>query len=145
MKKQIIKSISIICATLLITLGNSFFAGYGVAMADETPPKQRVGISSEKLQSVDLGPEIDGMQGRHLRLRRVTLEPGGNNTLHSHAGRPAVVYVLEGTITEHRNGAVINHPPGDSWFGNREAKHWIENKGTKPALILVVDIFKEKP
>ncbi|NIO19775.1 MAG: cupin domain-containing protein [Candidatus Aenigmarchaeota archaeon] len=114
-------------------------------MADETPPTQRVGISGEKLQSVDLGPEIEGMEGRHLRLRRATLEPGGHNAIHSHAGRPSVVYVLEGTITEHRNGAVIKHPPGNSWFGNREVKHWIENKGTTPAVILVVDIFKEKP
>lgn len=143
MKKQIINITLIICIALLVTLGNAL-TSLKVATAGEPSPTQRLGISANEIQSVDLGPEISGMQGRHLRLRRVTLEPSGHNAIHSHADRPEVLYVLEGKIIEHRNGVVIEHLAGSSLFGNREVNHWIENKETTPAVVLVVDIVKVK-
>lgn len=35
------------------------------------------GVTVKSLSSVDLGPEIEGMAGRELRMRMVTIEPGG--------------------------------------------------------------------
>ena len=35
------------------------------------------GVTVELLGTVDLGPEIEGMAGRQLRMRLVTIEPGG--------------------------------------------------------------------
>jgi len=119
--------------------------GAGASAAEETPPTKRVGIATNQLQFVDLGPEIEGMQGRHLRLRSGTLEPGGHNAIHTHADRPEVLYVLEGTILEHRDGVAIERPAGTSFFGDKQTNHWIENKGPKRASFLVVDIVKDKP
>jgi len=119
--------------------------GVGDPAAEETPPTKRVGIATNQLQLVDLGPEIEGMQGRHLRLRSGTLEPEGHNAIHTHADRPELFYVLEGTILEHRDGVAIEHPAGSSFFGDKKTNHWIENKGAKTASFLVVDIVKAKP
>jgi len=46
-------------------------------MSDEqaAPPTQ--GVAAKLLATVDLGPEIEGMAGRQLRMRMVTIEPGG--------------------------------------------------------------------
>ena len=37
------------------------------------------GVTVELLATVDLGPEIPGMEGRQLRMRMVTMEPGGTS------------------------------------------------------------------
>src|SRR3546814_11358907 len=59
----------------------------------------------KSLATVDLGPEIEGMAGRQLRMRMVTIEPGGVfGPIHDHKDRPGIVYILQGTITDHRNG-----------------------------------------
>ena len=114
-----------------------------LVVAGETSPKEKVGISASKLQSIALESQLEGVQSRQLRMRKVTLEPGGHNILHSHAGRPAVIYVLEGAVTEHRNGTVVEHPAGDSWFADKDVNHWIENNGTTNAVQVTVDIPKE--
>ncbi len=46
-------------------------------MSSEQPTPQTKGVTVKLLATVDLGPEIEGMAGRQLRLRRVTIEPGG--------------------------------------------------------------------
>ncbi len=69
-------------------------------MGDGQMAPQTWGVTVELLASVDLGPEIPGMEGRQLRLRMVTIEPGGVfGPVHDHRGRPGTVYVLQGTIT----------------------------------------------
>jgi hypothetical protein len=37
------------------------------------------GVTVELLATVDLGPEVQGMEGRQLRMRMVTFEPGGSS------------------------------------------------------------------
>jgi quercetin dioxygenase-like cupin family protein len=34
------------------------------------------------------------------------------------------------------------HGAGDTWSEDKETVHWLENKGTTPAIIVVADIFK---
>jgi hypothetical protein len=46
-------------------------------MSDEQLAPETKGVTVELLATVDLGPEIEGMAGRHLRMRMVTIEPGG--------------------------------------------------------------------
>lgn len=58
---------------------------------------------------VDLGPEIEGMAGRQLRMRVLTIEPGGYIGLHSHEDRPAVVYFMQGTDEVGRRWQQKNH------------------------------------
>jgi quercetin dioxygenase-like cupin family protein len=100
-------------------------------------------VKIDSLATIELGPEIDGMQGRQLRLRLVSVEPGGVIAVHSHKDRPAVVRGLEGTLTEHREGGGgREYTEGENWAEGKETTHWAENKGTKPAVLIVGDIFK---
>ncbi len=125
-------------------LGFALGAGLGIAIGQQTPPAGNKGVSGALLQAVDLGPEIEGMQGWQLRLRKVTFEPGGVFGIHSHKDRPGVVYVLQGTVINHRDGAATVYRAGDTWLENKETNHWVENKGTKPAVVIPCDIAKKR-
>jgi len=101
------------------------------------------GVTVKLLGTVDLGPELEGMAGRQLRMRLVTIEPGGViGPIHDHIDRPGIVYILQGTITDHRNGVATDYGPGLGWPEDRNTLHWLENKGTISAVEISVDIFK---
>jgi len=109
----------------------------------EVVPETR-GVTIQPLTTVDLGPEIEGMEGRQLRMRMVTIEPGGVfGPLHDHVDRPGTVYILQGTITDHRNGVATEYGPGVGWPEDRNTNHWLENRGTIPAIEISVDIVKK--
>ncbi|HKI86798.1 MAG TPA: cupin domain-containing protein [Thermoanaerobaculia bacterium] len=114
-------------------------------MSNEQVVPETKGVSVELLGTVDLGPEIEGMAGRQLRMRMVTIEPGGVfGPLHDHKGRPGIVYILEGTITDHRNDVATDYGPGLGWREDRNTLHWLENRGTTPAVEISVDIVKQE-
>lgn len=109
-------------------------------MSEATAPETR-GVSVQQLSSVDLGPEIPGMAGRRLRMRMVTIEPGGVfGPVHDHVGRPGTVYVLQGTITDHRDGVDTDYGPGVGWPEDRDTLHWLENRGSETAVEISVDV-----
>lgn len=110
-------------------------------MSDEQAAPQTRGVAVELLAAVDLGPEIQGMDGRQLRMRMVTIEPGGVfGPVHDHEGRPGIVYVLQGTITDHRQGIATDYGPGVGWPEDRNTVHWLENRGTVSAVEISVDV-----
>ena len=110
---------------------------------EQVAPESR-GVAVRLLATVDLDQEIEGMAGRQLRMRIVTIEPGGVfGPIHDHAGRPGTVYVLEGTITDHRDGVATEYGPGPGWPEDRDTLHWLENRGTVPAVEISVDIVKK--
>lgn len=105
---------------------------------------QTKGVKIELLRAFDLGPEIEGMTGRQFRMRMVTMEPGAvYGPVHDHIDRPGMVYILQGTITDHRNGVATNYGPGVGWPEDKDTKHWLENKGTTPAVEISVDIVRQ--
>jgi quercetin dioxygenase-like cupin family protein len=109
-------------------------------MSDEEVPETR-GVTAELLATVDLGPEIEGMEGRELRMRMFTMEPGAVfGPLHDHKDRPGTVYVLQGTITDHRDGVATDYGPGVGWPEDRNTLHWLENRGDVPAIEISVDV-----
>lgn len=111
--------------------------------SDQSAPEPH-GVAVKVLATVDLGGEIEGMAGRQLRMRMVTLEPGGVfGPIHDHAGRPGLVYILQGTITDHRNGVATEYGPGVGWPEDRTTTHWLENRGTIPAVEISVDIVRQ--
>ena len=94
-------------------------------MSNEQAAPDTQGVTAALLATVDLGPEIEGMTGRELRMRMFTFEPGAVfGPVHDHIDRPGVVYILQGTITDHRN------------------RHWLENRGTVPAVEISVDVVR---
>lgn len=112
-------------------------------MSDEEAVPGTRGVTAELLATVDLGPEIEGMSGLQLRMRRFTFEPGAVfGPLHDHRGRPGIVYILEGTITDHRDGVATDYGPGVGWPEDRNTAHWLENRGSRPAVEVSVDIVR---
>lgn len=109
---------------------------------EERVPKTK-GVTVELLSTLDLSAEIPGITGYQFRMRKVTIEPGGVfGPLHDHIGRPGMVYVLQGTITDHRNGIATEYGPGPGWPEDRNTLHWLENRGAVPAVEVSVDIVK---
>jgi quercetin dioxygenase-like cupin family protein len=114
-------------------------------MSDEQVVPETQGVTSLMLGTVDLGPEIEGMAGRRLRMRMFTFEPGAVfGPLHDHKGRPGMVYILQGTITDHRDGTATDYGPGLGWPEDRSTLHWLENRGTVPAVEISVDIVTQE-
>jgi quercetin dioxygenase-like cupin family protein len=108
------------------------------------PPAKTIGVSEKVVSAVDLGPEIEGMTGRKLRMRLITMEPGSATAIHDHKGRPGTVYILQGTIIDHRDGTAKEYGPGPGWPEEKGVTHWIENKGKTAAIEISVDIFEPK-
>ena len=112
-------------------------------MSNEEAAPETIGVTAQLLTTVDLGPEIVGMEGQQLRMRMFTFEPGAVfGPIHDHQDRPGIVYILEGTITDHRNGAAMDYGPGVGWPEDRNTTHWLENRGTVPAVEISVDISR---
>lgn len=112
--------------------------------AEQVAPETK-GVTVKLLSTVDLGAEIEGMEGRQLRMRMVTIEPGGVfGPLHDHVDRPGIVYILQGTITDHRNGTATDYGPGVGWPEDRHTLHWLENRGTVAAMEISVDIVRKE-
>ena len=110
-------------------------------MSDEQAAPETRGVTVELLTTVDLAAELEGMAGRRLRMRKFTMEPGAVlGPVHDHRGRPGTVFILQGTITDHRDGVATDYGPGVGWPEDRNTTHWLENRGTIPAVEISVDI-----
>jgi len=112
-------------------------------MSEEQTRPETKGVTVKLLSALDLGPEIQGMVGRELRMRMVTMEPGAVfGPIHDHKERPGVVYILQGMITDHRDGIATDYGPGVGWPEDRNTLHWLENRGTVTAVEISVDIVR---
>lgn len=122
-------------------LASAFFLAVPMANA-QNAPRDNKGYSTLKTTVVDLGPEIQGMAGRQLRLRVLKIEPGGHIGLHSHKDRPAVVYFLQGTDTVTRDdGTSQTFRPGDTTGETGATIHWHRNEGNDDVILITADIF----
>jgi quercetin dioxygenase-like cupin family protein len=90
-------------------------------------------------------PRSKEWQGANFECGMVTIEPGGVfGPMHDHKDRPGLVYVLQGTITDHRDGIATDYGPGPGWPEDRNTTHWLENRGTVPAIEVSVDIVRQE-
>jgi len=122
----------------LLTLLIGF--GIGTAVGQMSPPKDNKGLDAKLVSTVDLAPDLPGHQ---LRLRKITFESGGVAAVHSHKDRPAFAYILEGTLTEMREGGYQKqYQPGDVITESRDVTHWAENKGSGKVVLVGIDVFK---
>ena len=124
-----------------VSLALAFAAGF--AAAQSKIPTETKGQSAVELRSLDLTGEMDSVVGRPLRMRKVTLAPGGVLGLHNHKDRPAITYLLEGEVIYHQEGKAdqVVHS-GGGFAEGRATTHWAENRGSVPAVWIAVDIPK---
>lgn len=153
--------------TTLIPFGRAaLFAGLlasaaslaSVALAGECPADKMkadarqpvglpaVGVTDTTLGSIDLGKEPAKLRDRELRFRKLTIEPGGVVPWHSHADRPALIYVAEGEIHEFASNcsAPIVHKAGDLRRETSEVSHWWKNLGDTTVILLVADVLHDR-
>jgi len=124
-----------------------WFAGVvlvGAVMGTQAQAPEPKGPVAKPLLNLDLAPEMDSIEGRVMRMQLTTYEPGASNKPHSHKDRPEVVYILSGKIIEHRGDVAKEYGPGDTFTADRNTNHWMENKGTVPAVMLVTGIAKKE-
>jgi len=131
----------------------------GIATAGECPadkiqegsvtsgPAMPVGVTDTVIASIDLAPKGGDFAGQLLRMRKLTIEPGGVVPWHEHSQRPANIYVISGTIEEYRSTCAVPivHKAGDvtAEYGKGLA-HWWKNTSDKPVVLISSDIFKDE-
>jgi quercetin dioxygenase-like cupin family protein len=117
----------------------------GMAVAADAPTGN-VGFRSGKPTVIDLGPEFSAMSGWQLRLRVLTIDPGGHIGMHSHKDRPSVVYFMQGTDTVTRDdGSSHTFHPGDTTGEPGTTVHWHKNDGRDDVILIAADIVKAEP
>ena len=131
----------VITATRLIDLTTAA----SIPALAQQPPTENKGMRADVLSSFALGRQgLDDYAQRQIRMRRITVEPGGTVGFHSHGQRPALTYVLSGVLTEHRKGGPDRtYNPGEVITESTDVDHWAENKGGEPVVLISVDLFKE--
>ena len=101
-------------------------------------------VTDAVLTSIPLVEEtVIGVKDRLLRLRRLEIKPGGEVPWHSHADRPAIIYIVQGAVTEYRSTCEepLVHHAGDAIPENHLVSHWWKNNGTETAVVLSADLF----
>ena len=129
-----------------LAIGTVFAASLALTMpaanSEDAVPKGNKGFTASKTTFVDLGSEIEGMTGRQLRMRMLTIEPGGYIGIHSHKDRPAVVYCVQGTdeVGQAEGAKKILHP-GDTSTATKDTTHYHRNVGKDNVILIAVDVF----
>ena len=122
----------------IIALGVGF--ELGSAVGQQSPPMDNKGLDAKVESTIDLAPDMPGYQ---LRLRTITFEPGGIAGFHSHKQRPAFAYVMQGSLTELRQGGYEKTVgPGGVITESRDVEHWAENRGGSKVVLIGVDVVK---
>jgi quercetin dioxygenase-like cupin family protein len=117
--------------------------GVDVTKPGATAPK---GVTDTELAAIDLAKEEVKLDNRRLRIRKLVIQPGGIVPWHSHADRPALIYVVEGSITEYSSDCAvpIEHKAGEVSRETSGVSHWWKNNGKKPVVLLSSDIIHDK-
>lgn len=109
---------------------------------EQGAPTESTGLESAVLGAIPLDAYPATLAGGSLRAREVVLLPGAKIRVHAHHQWPALVYVVEGEVVEHRNdseGPLIRRQ-GDTYFEGHGVVHWLENNSPDIARAFSVDI-----
>jgi quercetin dioxygenase-like cupin family protein len=138
-------------ATLLsgVVLLGATIATAGECPADKvTENGQKAGATAHKnvteklLGQIDLSTEKIAVAGHHFRMRRLDVQPGGEVAWHSHAERPALIYVVSGTINEYSSHCTVPivHKTGELSVEQGGLSHWWKNTSKQPVVLISADI-----
>jgi quercetin dioxygenase-like cupin family protein len=128
--------------------GNAAFAGEcpaGKIGVNATPPgpSEPKGVTDTVLAATDLSKEMVALSDRQFRLRRLEIQPGGIVPWHSHADRPAMIYIVAGEVTEYASNCAVPilHKAGEVAPERHVTAHWWQNNGTAPVVLISADIL----
>jgi quercetin dioxygenase-like cupin family protein len=105
-----------------------------------TQPKD---VTDTVLGSLDLAKEPVAIQDRQFRLRRLEVQPGGEVPWHSHADRPAIIYIVAGEVTEYSSDCAVPilHKAGEVSVESHGVAHWWKNTGKVRAVLISADLL----
>jgi quercetin dioxygenase-like cupin family protein len=105
-----------------------------------TPGKD---VTDNVLASIDLAKEPADVKDRLLRLRRLEIKAGGVVPWHEHHNRPAIIYIVQGDVTEYASTCAvpIEHHAGDVAAETHATAHWWKNNGKQTVVLLSADLF----
>ena len=127
------------------------------AMADQCPPDKKgenllatgpsapVGVTDTVLATIDLSKEKVALPDHTMRVRRLEVKPEGIVPWHSHADRPAMIYMIQGELTEHTNtcSVPVVLRAGQIIAETHIVQHWWKNDGKETAVVLSFDILHD--
>jgi quercetin dioxygenase-like cupin family protein len=118
--------------------------GLSTAVAQQASTENK-GMKAEALSGFALGKQgLDDLAQRQMRIRQITIEPGGVAGFHSHKDRPALSYIMKGSLTEHRKGGPDRtYKAGEVITESTDVDHWAENTSSEPVILISADLFKE--
>ena len=103
------------------------------------------GVTDTVLASIDLSRERVALPDHLLRMRRLVIQPGGIVPWHSHGDRPALIYIIQGEVTEYASNCAVPivHKAGDISV-DADLSHWWKNTGSKTVILISTDIFHDQ-
>ena len=109
-------------------------------------PAAHKSVTDKVIASIDLADEAPKLNEHKFRLRQLVIQPGGIVAWHSHEQRPAIIYIVSGTIIEHASTCAVPivHHAGDVARETHLTKHWWKNVSRKPVVLLSADILHDK-
>jgi quercetin dioxygenase-like cupin family protein len=133
--------------------------GIGTASAGDCPADQVVANGSGQqdqgmaakdvtdmvLAAIDLSKEKVALVDHQFRMRQLEVQPGGIVPWHSHADRPALIYIVKGEIIEYASTCAVPilHKAGEVSV-DAGRSHWWKNTGTEPVVLISADILHDK-
>lgn len=104
------------------------------------------GVTDTVLSAIDLSQEPANIASRVLRLRKLVVQPGGVVPWHSHGDRPAIIYIVDGTITEYASNCAVPivHKAGDVARETSATSHWWKNTGRTAVTLLSADVLHDE-
>ena len=117
-----------------------------MANAREPVTEEATGVTDNVLAALPLAEEGPMLPDRQMRVRKLVIQPGGIVPWHSHADRPALIYVVEGEIHEYASNcaAPIVHAAGDVARETHLVAHWWKNLSNGPVTLLSFDILHDE-
>jgi quercetin dioxygenase-like cupin family protein len=126
-------------------------ASAGECPADQKKPNAREavdvghdGVTDTVIAMIDVDKE-QGIKDRAFRMRRLNIEPGATVPWHSHAERPAIIYIIEGTVEEYASNCAVPivHKAGEVVAETKDVSHWWKNTGNEPVVLISADLLKD--
>jgi len=146
MSLQNIKTKTFLINVTVLCLGLA--VGFAHGQSKRQPPAEHQGVSVEslgELKESSLKIQL-GLNGYVMKMREVTVQPGGAIKEHSHATRPGIVKTVSGSWIEVRGDKETEYAATEkvALVEDENTVHWLYNDGSEPAIAIVCGLSKAK-
>ena len=128
-------------SAIVLTISFSLYA----PTAGTFKPEKAVKFHADVLRMTPLKGEIPNVKDFSLRMRLISIEPGGHTSFHVHKNRPGIVYIVSGSIINHEEGKAPKQiAAGEIFYETQGYAHYIENNGNLSVTLISADIVLDE-